>query len=179
MADKLLGFGDGLTKTIRDMGDGTYAEVVASGSKAVAVAATFTPAATSHTGLDSVGGAKTFVVTNSSGKMVKIIGYTFSIDSTTPQTTLWRLFLYNATPAVVADDAAYAVVTADGAKFLGIIDIAATTDFTSTWQQSEANNLTKPIQLVTDTITAYLQNITTATLEAVAHKVTLIFEPMS
>lgn len=139
--------------------------------------ATFTPAATSHTALDCVGGAKTILIPNSAGRMVAFQGNRFSMDTTTPVTSIWTLYMYNSTPAVIADDSPYVVVTADGAKFLGTQPILQCVDFGSTWLESQ-NFYTSPIrvQMVTDTLTVYLQNVSTITLEAVAHKLTLFYE---
>lgn len=168
----------GVTSGVGSSGTGTVAELDYFRSDD-AVSATWTPAASSHTALDSVGGAQTFTGVGQSGTMVRIIGATFSIDTTTPVASAFRLHLYNATPAVIADDATYVVVTADGAKYLGYIDLGTAVDLGSTWQFVSQDGLSKPILLVDTTIVAYLQNLTTVTLEAVAHKVTLFTEPLS
>ena len=147
------------------------------GPKAGTASATYTPAASSHTGLDSVGGAQTMTIPGSAGRIIKLTGYRFSIATTTPVASVFTAFLYNSTPTVVADDDAYAVVAADGpSKFLGIVAIAQPTDFTSTWLESQGLIAGQYIQMVTDTLTVYLQLTTTATLEAVAHKLTLFYE---
>lgn len=171
------------TSILGTQADGTATPVLVDPNGAVgytklgaSVSATYTPAATSHTGLDSIGGAKTMVFTGMSGRLVYLTGYSFSIDTTTPITTVMTAFLYNATPAVIADDAAYAVVSADIAKFMDTVAIAQTVDYTSTAQFISGLIARKPIQLVTDTATVYLQLTTTATLEAVAHKLTLYYE---
>ncbi len=138
---------------------------------------TYTPAATSHTALDCVGGAKTFVLNGAAGRMVKITGARLSLDSTTPVTTIWTAYMYTSTPAVVADDAAYAVVTADGARFAGTLAIPQQVDFTSTWIEAQTFfTVGQYVQMVTDTLTIYLQNVSTVTMEAVAHKLTIYYE---
>lgn len=138
---------------------------------------TWTPAASSHTAGDSVGGAKTLTLPQMADRMIKIVGYTFSMDTTTPVTSVYTVHLYNSTPAVIADDSPYAVVTADGSKYQGIQAIAQPVDYTSTWQHIEAWGLSKSVQMAdTDVLTAYLVNGTTGTYEAVAHKLTLFYE---
>lgn len=138
---------------------------------------TFTPAASSHTGLDSVGGAQTITITGGAGKFVKIMGYSLSLATTTPITTVYTAFLFKSTPTVIADDAAFVIAAADGAKLLGKVAIAQPVDHTSTWQLAEgiiASQYMGP--LVTDTVTVYLQNTSTVTTEAVAFKLTLFYE---
>lgn len=141
--------------------------------------ATFTPAATSHTANDAVGAAQTLTTVGASGKQVMIVGATFSIDTTTPVASAFRLHLFNAAPTVIADDAAFNVASTDGAKYLGWIDLGTAVDLGSTWQFVAQDGLAKPILLSTANLTVYLQNLTTVTLEAVAHKVTVFTVPMS
>ncbi len=146
--------------------------------KSGVVSNTYTPAATSHTALDCVGGAKTFVIPGAANRMVKITGYRFNMDTTTPVTTIWTAYMYNATPAVIADDANYTVVSADNAKFQGTIAIIQCVDFASTLLEAQGYFAApQVIQMgATDTLTIYLQNVSTVTLEAVAHKLILFYE---
>lgn len=144
-----------------------------------AVSATFTPAATSHAAKDSVGGAATFTGVGQSGTMIMICGATFSIDTTTPVASAFRLHLFNAAPTVIADDAAFTLASADIGKYLGWIDLGTAFDLDSTAQWMQQDGLAKPVLLTTANIIGYLQNLTTVTLEAVAHKVTLFTVPMS
>jgi hypothetical protein len=138
---------------------------------------TFTPAASSHTGLDSVGGAQTMTFPGCAGRMISLRYYTLSLATTTPITTVYTAFLFSSTPTVIADDAAFVIAAADGAKLAGgPVAIAQPTDYTSTWQQASALIAGQPIQLVTDTVTVYLQLTTTATTEAVAFKLTLFYD---
>ncbi len=144
----------------------------------VAVSATFTPAATSHTALDAVGTAVAIKLPHGAGKFVRLASLSFSMATTTPVTTVWTAFLFGSTPTVIADDAPFVIAAADGAKLLGYVAIPQTVDFTDVWQQIDSVLATpKPIgPLVNDTITVYLQNTSTITLEAVAHTLTLYFE---
>ncbi len=138
----------------------------------------WTPAATSHTALDSVGGAATITLPHAAGRMIRLTGYRFTMPTTTPVTTVWTAYLYNATPAVIADDAAYNVVVADQAKFLGTVTIAQVVDFGSTLLESQGALASNPyIQVPAGgVLTAYLQNVTTITTEAIAHTLTLFYE---
>lgn len=144
-----------------------------------AVAATFTPAATSHTAKDVVGGAATFTSVGESGKMLMIAGATMSIATTTPTVTAWRLHLFNAAPTVIADDAAFTLASTDIDKYLGYIDLGTPVDLDSTAQWAQVDGLIKPVLLTTANIVGYLVNLSTVTLEAVAHKVTLHTYPLS
>lgn len=145
--------------------------------KSGSVALTYTPAATSHTALDCVGGAQTAVIPNGKGRMIKILGFRFTMDTTTPVTTVWTAYIYNATPTVVADDAAYAPVSADNAKFAGTLTVTQPVDFGNTLIEAQVW-IAAPqyVQLSSDTLTIYLQNVSTVTLEAVAHKLTIFYE---
>lgn len=138
---------------------------------------TFTPAASSHTGLDSVGGAQTMTFPGCTGRIISLRGYTLSLATTTPITTVYTAFLFNSTPTVIADDAPFVIAAADGAKLAGgPVAIIQPTDYTSTWQMASGLLAGHPIELVTDTLTVYLQLTTTATTEAVAFKLTLYYD---
>lgn len=151
---------------------------LASKSQIISASCTFTPAATSHTALDSIGGAATMTLTDCSGLTLKLIAYSLSLATTTPITTVYTAYLFSSTPAVIADDAPFVIAAADGAKLAGIgkVAIAQPVDHTSTWQLAEGLIASQPVQLVTDTLTVYLQNTSTVTTEAVAFKLTLFFE---
>ncbi len=144
-----------------------------------AVSATFTPAASSHTAKDVVGGANTFTSVGTSAKMLMICGATFSIDTTTPVASAFRLHMFNAAPTVIADDAAFTLASGDIGKYLGWIELGTAFDLDSTAQWISQNGLAIPVLLTTANIIGYLQNLTTVTLEAVAHKVTLFTYPLS
>ena len=138
---------------------------------------TFTPAASSHTGLDSVGGAQTMTFPGCAGRIINLRGYTLSLATTTPITTVYTAFLFSSTPTVIADDAAFVIAAADGAKLAGgPVSIIQPVDYTSTWQLASGLIAGQPIELVTDTATVYLQLTTTATTEAVAFKLTLYYD---
>ena len=137
--------------------------------------AVFTPAATSHTAADVVGGAKEFKgmsQSNSSG--VQIVSASLLIaTATAPVTTTWRVYLYNVTPpSAVADDGAFDLVSGDRASFIGYVDIAQAVDFGSS-NYIQSDNLNKSIRLGSRSAFGYLVNLATVTLEAVAHTVTL------
>lgn len=143
------------------------------------VAAAFTPAASSHTAKDVVGGAVTFTGLGQSGKSIMICGATFSIATTTPVVSAFRIHLFNAAPTVIADDAAFTLASTDIAKYLGWIDLGTPLDLDSTAQWVEVNGIAKPIKLATADCIGYLQNLSTVTLEAVAHQVILHTYPLS
>lgn len=135
--------------------------------------ATFTPAATSHTAGDVVGGAQTFSTIGPSGSGIKIESASLLIAGATIETTAWVLYLYSVTPpSALADDAAWDLPSGDRASFLGKIDIAQIVDLGSTlW--IESHNIGKRVKLASANLFAYLVNGTTLTPAAVAHTVTL------
>lgn len=141
--------------------------------------ATFTPAASSHTAGDVVGGAVQFTWTDTpvSGKSLLITGSELEIDGGTAEATAWRLHLYNVTPpSALADDAAWdlgagGTAAADRAAYLGYIDLGTAVDQGST-QWVESSQL-KQIKLATTELWGYLVNLTTLTPAAVVHKVNL------
>lgn len=135
--------------------------------------ATFTPAATSHTALDSVGGAKAIDFGAISGSTIRIVSATLEIDGATIETTAWRLHLYSVTPpSAYADDAAWDIPSGDRASYLGYLDFAQVVDFGSTlW--IETTNIQKQLVLAGTGLFGYLVNTTTLTPQAVAHIVKL------
>ena len=142
------------------------------------VSCSWTPAASSHVALDCIGGAQTLTFpAECTGRIISLRGYTFSIATTTPITTVYTAFLFSSTPTVIADDAAFVIAAADGAKLAGgPVAIAQPSDYTSTWQLAAALIAGQPIELSTNVLTAYLQNTSTVTTEAVAFKLTLYYD---
>ncbi len=142
--------------------------------------ATFTPAATSHTAGDSVGGAVEFVFKDrnggppSAGSHVRIVSATLQINGGTIETTAWRLHLYTVTPpSAYADDAAWDISNAtDLTSYLGYVDLSQVLDFGTTLY-IDMPNLNKVIKLTGTSVFGYLVNGTTLTPQAVAHIVTL------
>lgn len=141
------------------------------------VSCTFTPAASSHTALDCIGGAQTVTFSTAfANRIISLRGYSLSLATTTPITTTYKAYLFTSTPTVIADDAAFVVAAADGAKLAGTVAIAQPADLGSTWQLAEGLIAGQPIELVGNTVTVYLQNVSTVTTEAVAFKLTLYYD---
>lgn len=168
----------GVTSGIPTSGTGDVPTLSAFLSRG-SVSQTFTPAATSHTALDSVGGSRTFSNVGWSGKLIEIVEVKFTAPTTTPIATAFKLWLYSAaigTP--ISDDGAFAPVTADESLFLGVIDIPTPLDPGSTLQ-----TITVPgswfVQLSGTDLIGYLQNLTTFTFEAIAHTIRLVGIPRS
>lgn len=147
--------------------------VAARSNLALGASATFTPAATSHTGGDCNGAAQTLALSAVSGSRVYVTDVTLEIDGATVEASAWRLYLYNVTPpSALADDAAWDLPSGDRASFLGYIDLGTAVDLGSTqWVQTTGVN--KTLKLAGTGLFAYLVNITTLTPAAVAHIVTL------
>ena len=69
-----------------------------------------------------------------------------------------RLHLYSASPAAIADNAAFNLVTADRASYLGFVDIAALTDLGDTLY-SQNLQVNKHIKLASANLFAVLQTM--------------------
>lgn len=144
----------------------------------VSASASFTPAASSHTAGDVVGGAQTFALGALSASVFMITDAVLLINSGTAQATAWRLYLYNVTPpSATADDGAWDLPSGDQASFLGYIDLGTAIDLGST-QWVENHGVNKTIKLSGTGVFGYLVNLTTLTTAAVAHTVKLYGVPL-
>lgn len=135
--------------------------------------ATFTPAASSHTAGDSVGGAVALDFSAITGSTIRIVSATLQINGATIETTAWRLHLYSVTPpSATADDGAWDIPSGDRASYLGYVDFVQIVDMGSTLY-IETTNIQKQLKLTGSGVFGYLVNGTTLTTQAVAHIVTL------
>lgn len=134
--------------------------------------ADFTPAATSHTAGDSVGGAKEFALNAPAGSLLRILNATMLVAGGTNETSTWRLYLFSVTPpSALADDAAFLLASGDRASFLGYFDFAQLVDVGDTLFIEATPS--KVIRLTGTSVFGYLVNLTTVTPAAVARTVTL------
>ena len=134
--------------------------------------ATFTPAASSHTAGDVVGGAKQFAFTDRNGvalpagSQIKINSATMLAAGATNETATWRLHLYSATPpSAAADDAAYDLTSGDRATYLGYFDFAQLVDLGSTLFIEATPG--KQLTLTSGSLFGYLTTLTTVTTAAI------------
>lgn len=142
------------------------------GWPAYSAAASFTPAASSHTAGDVVGGAQEFALGAPSGALLRIVNATMLVAGGTNETSTWRLYLFSVTPpSAAADDAAYVLPSGDRASFLGYFDFAQLVDVGDTLFIEATPN--KVIRLTGTSVFGYLVNLTTVTTAAVARTVTL------
>lgn len=140
---------------------------------AAVATATFTPAATSHTNGDVVGGAQEFKNVGAAGAFVRIVSASLRIANASAETSAWVLYLFDVTPpSAVADDGAFLLAAGDYASFVGAVALAQTADVGDT-QYIETNNIQKVVRLRGTSLFGYLVNGTTLTPGAVAHVVTL------
>jgi len=146
---------------------------------AFSASADFTPAASSHAAGDCVGAAQEFTSMGNSGKRIVLTGASLLIASSAAVASAFRLHLYNVTPpSAIADDNVFNIPSGDRASYLGFVDLGAPTDWGDTLY-CEVNGILKPVLLSGTSLFGYLTNLTTVTLAAVAHKVTLHSEPRS
>lgn len=154
---------------------GVEQEIARLRERGLFASATFTPAATPHTGPAVFGGAQEFALAPApaSGGIIRITGAELRIDGATIETTVWRLHLYNVTPpSALADAAGFVSPAGDRASYLGGIDIPQVVDLGDTlWIETHA--LAKTIKLAGTSLFGYLTNVTTLTPQAVAHAVRL------
>ncbi len=87
-----------------------------------------------------------FASLGAANEMICILGSRMRIDldaAVTVGITGWRLHLYNASPTVIADNAAYNIPAADRAKYLGYITISTPVRFDDTqFSQDDGINFT-------------------------------------
>jgi hypothetical protein len=137
--------------------------------------ATFTPAATSHTAGDVVGGAQEFKgLSTQTAQGVQIISASLLVTTPTLLTSTWRVYLFNVTPpSALADDAAFLLPAGDLPGFLGYVDIAQLVDAgDNLYVQSD--NINKPLRPAGGrSAFGYLVCLATVTLVAQPHLVTL------
>lgn len=134
--------------------------------------ASFTPAATSHTAGDVNGAAAEFAFNAPAGSLLRIVNASMLVAGGTNETSTWRLYLFNVTPAsALADDAAFDLPAGDRASFLGYFDFAQLVDIGATLFIEATPN--KVVRLTGTSVFGYLVNLTTVTPANVARTVTL------
>lgn len=142
------------------------------------VSATFTPAATSHTAGDAVGAATSFASLGPSGTTVLIASASLEIDNTAAPATAWRLYLYNVTPpSAIADDAAWDIPSGDRTALACFIDLPSTATDQGSTQYVRVEGANVACKLSGTGLFGYLVNLTTASLTASAHIVTISAVP--
>lgn len=139
---------------------------------AFSAAASFTPAAASHTAGDSVGVAAEFVLAAPAGSLLKIVSASMLVAGGTNETSTWRVYLFSVTPpSALADDAPFLLASGDRASFLGYFDFAQLVDVGDTLYIEATPN--KVIRLTGTSVFGYLVNLTTVTPAAIARTVTI------
>lgn len=137
MADILQTILNGISKRFRDMGDGSYAEVVALAAGGVVASANFTPAAAAYGAGDihSVAQQLNFVDRNGLavpvGSIIRILTSVVKIDVTAVPSgmTSFTLQLYGVTPpSAPADNDPWTLASADLPSYCGAIDLGAPVD---------------------------------------------------
>src|SRR5436309_41001 len=143
MADVTFPVLNGVSKKLKDMGDGTYAEVVSAGSAVQGTksqqAVTRPANTTAYTANDVLGAtaaAITFAsIAPSAGGEIIITSAELEIDVAAVPSgmTTFRLYLYSVTPpSALADNAAFDLPSGDRASFLGYVDLGTPVDLGST-----------------------------------------------
>ena len=132
---------------------------------------------TAYAALDVVGEgtAANLVFENAgpSGGQVIINSVSLRIDAAALPTTIstFRLHLYNAAPTAIADNAAFNLIAADRAKYLGYVDISSPIDVGDTlWSQD--NGIGTIVKLAANSTTLYgvLQTVAAYTPTALVVK---------
>lgn len=137
---------------------------------AFSASATFTPAASSHTAGDVVGGAAEFALGAPSGSLLKIVNASMLVAGGTNETSTWRVYLFSVTPpSALADLGDFLLAAADRASFLGYFDFAQLVDVGDTLYIEATPS--KVIRLTGTSVFGYLVNLTTVTPAAIARTV--------
>lgn len=162
MADVTYDVAAGAKKRLRDMGDGTHAEVMAGSPSGYASVITTRPSnTTAYTAGDVVGAtaaAWSFPSMGLSGSSVIITSAALKIDiSAVPSgMTSFRLHLYDVTPpSAAADNDAWDLPSGDRTAYLGYIDLGSPVDVGSTLYV-EANGINKQVRLSGTGLYGYL-----------------------
>lgn len=151
-------------KKMKDMGNGTHAEVVSvSGASQPSVSITRPSNTTAYSAGDVIGAADVGTPANAGsaiiefanigieGSNVLIHGAQLAVNvSAMPAgMTTFRLHLYNAAPEAILDNAVWDLVANDRTKYLGYIDIEQMVDVGSTLfvQTDKSSNATMPKQV--------------------------------
>jgi len=141
--------------------------------KGKSASATFTPAATSHTGGDCNGAAAEFALVAPAGCQFQITDVSLLIAGATVESTVWTLHLYSVTPpSALADDAVWDIPSGDRASYLGSVSLGTAVDVGAS-QWVKTSGLTPVFTLTGTSLFGYLVNVTTLTPAAVAHTVTI------
>jgi hypothetical protein len=126
-----------VNKRLRDMGDGTHAEIVSSGSSGITSSASFIPAAAAYSAGDIISVAQEFAFTYAdgtpirSGALIRILTTIIKIDVTALQASeaAYSLALYSVTPpSAQADNAAWTLASADLSSYRGSISLGTPVD---------------------------------------------------
>ncbi|MCR4375904.1 MAG: hypothetical protein NUW22_13755 [Acidobacteria bacterium] len=152
--------GVGVAVKAKDLGDGTFAETVATATAGYSAALTITRPAnqTAYTARDVLGGALELTSLGPSAGRILVAGLSLraNIDAIPAGMTTWSLYLYSVTPpSALADNAAFDLPDGDRASFLGKIAISALVDEGSTLY-IEANGIDKQVKLAGTSLFAYL-----------------------
>jgi hypothetical protein len=159
MTDKTLNIvtaeGDTLPKKLRDMGDGTWAEVVSGANYQADVTITRPSNTTDYDPGDVIGVADVSVAANAGSAIIEFPNmgpagghvvitdadlYAYITAIPTAMTS-YRLELFNAAPTAILDNAAFDLVANDRSKHLGYIDLGSPADRGSTlYVQNSAVN---------------------------------------
>lgn len=120
-------------KVVTKTGSVTSATLVNQGKQASATI-TLDAAADAHDALDVIstaaGAILSFTSLGAANDLICILGarMKYNVNAVPPASTGYRLHLYNESPTAIADDAAFNVIAADLAKYIGFINISTLTD---------------------------------------------------
>lgn len=168
----------GVTAGVPDSGTGTVPELGSFLSEDP-VSATFAIANAAYGAGDCVSTMQTFTSIGQSGKMIRIIGATLSIDHTTAIASSFTLYLFSAAKGTpLADNDLHTVLSADLSKYRGRINLGTPVDEgTICWE--EQNGILKPVKLTTADLLGQLVINSALTPAASNLQVQLFTEPLN
>lgn len=169
MADTNFPILNGLFKKLKDMGDGTVAEVVAnsmiSGGHSTTVTITRPANTTDYTAGDVIGdtnGSAIFTFANmarAAGEvLITSIELEIDLAAVPSGMTGFNVRLYNASPTAIADNAAWDLPSGDRGKYLGKIQLGTPVDEGSTLF-IDNDGINKQIKLLTTSLYVELQTL--------------------
>jgi hypothetical protein len=169
MTDKIR-MDDSAPIRLRDMGDGTFAEVVAGAAYTSEVTITRPSNTTAYTAGDVIGVADAGTPANAGSAihelanigpaggwiMITAADLMVYVTGVPAGMTSFRLHLYSASPTAILDNAAWDLPAGDRAGYLGYIDLGSPADVGSTLYV-QAEQINKQVKLAAGSTSLYAE----------------------
>ena len=117
--------------------------------------------ATAYTALDVVGGLLTFPLVANPGQLSEVIhaALHYRVAAVPAGMGAFKLHLYNASPTVIADNAAFDIPVGDADKYMGFVDLVVPVDYGATIYTQVAVGQGRMIMPLETSVYGYLQTV--------------------